>query len=227
MNTSVIIPTYNEPHIDSLIEHVRQRLGSQVEILVVDRSPNNKTRLSAEQTGVLVFTAPQAGRAHQMNFGVKHATNKLLLFLHADTFLPEYADTFLNKVANSPNIYYGGFYKQFDNTSTLLYSIAWLGNIRLRFSRRILGDNAFFIKKDIFEKYGGFPKITLMEDLAFSHILRTQIPYTHFSYSTNPVTTSARRFTNGGTLKTLARMTWLQLLYFIGVSPERIKKWYK
>src|SRR4029079_11689716 len=97
------------------------------------------------------------GRASQMNTGAQHATGDWLLFLHADTLLPDRALARLNTLETDATVQAGGFLHQFSGTDWLLRTLSYLNNLRCRWSKIIYGDQAMFVRRTLFEKLGGFP----------------------------------------------------------------------
>lgn len=219
---SVIIPTYNEKElINSTIENLINNSNlNDFEIIVSDSSPNDDT-FNVIVNSKIKYIKSKKGRAVQMNFGVSHAHGDILLFLHVDTLLPSKWDDLIVKSINN-GYEYGGFLKQFESGSFLLKVNSWYSNVRLRLFSDLLGDNAIFIQKSVFEKLKGYKKIAIMEDIEISKRLKKF----KIKVINSRVITSARRFEKYGILKTLFLMVRLRILYFLRVDPEKIKTYY-
>ena len=231
MTFTVIIPTLNEVStIATTVQHTRQ-LGFD-EVIVVDGG-------SGDQTGTMVgslatqgghptlgtlqlLTAP-AGRASQMNAGAAGCRNDVLLFLHADTRLPDTARQQLEVALADDAIVGGRFDVQFDCSSLWARVVSMLMNARSRITRVSTGDQAMFVRRSIFEQLRGFSNIPIMEDIEFSIRLKKLGPTAALR---GPVTTSFRRWNQQGPGRTIFLMWALRFLYWIGVSPDRLKRFY-
>lgn len=171
-----------------------------------------------------IVVQSQSGRAKQMNMGAEIASQVNLLFLHADTRLPE-----INGV--SSEIYkgcatngWGRFDLRFAESDGFMRIVAFFINRRSRYSGIATGDQAIFVKASLFKKVGGYQDIPLMEDVALCKSLKVEIaPYC----SRYKVVTSARRWLKRGRIKTVVFMWRLRWRYFLGESPEVLAKEYK
>jgi hypothetical protein len=147
-----------------------------------------------------------------------------LLFLHADTLLPEDAAQAILEACKPPHIAGGAFTLGIDAEPPAFRAIESLVHLRTRLSRIPYGDQGIFVKKRIFHELGGYPPIPLLEDVAFMERLRrtgkqiTILPGT--------VSTSARRWEAEGLLYCTLRNRMLMLLYALGVPPERLARFY-
>ena len=221
MNVSVIVPVLNEE------QSIRATLQSLIcltphEIIVVDGGSRDRTVEICKEFAVDVMHA-ERGRARQMNVGARHASGEVLLFLHADTRLPKSA---LNDIAAalSDSRYLGGrFDVELEGTHWMLKIIAALINYRSRATRIATGDQALFVRRDIFEHVGGFPEIDLMEDIALCRTLKRS---GWLACLRSRVVTSARRWERDGVWRTILRMWTLKLCYLAGISPVRLKQYY-
>jgi len=222
MTIAVVIPALNEE--DRLTDTLRHTAGVGFdEILVVDGGSTDRTRASAEAFGFArVLTSPP-GRARQLNAGAKASRSDVLLFLHADTRLPDTARQNIESALADPTVVGGRFDVRFDSPSMWAGIISTFMNYRSRLTRVSTGDQAMFVRRDIFERLGGFPDIPLMEDVAFSARLKRTGPTQALRES---VTTSFRRWEQQGPLRTVLLMWTLRFLYWIGVSPHRLAHLY-
>jgi len=211
---SVIIPTLNE---ENTIKGCLERLKN-VEVIVVDGGSCDKTVEIAEKYVKVVKCGE--GRGKQMNFGAKISKGDVLLFLHADTKLPE---NWISEVEETiSNGYSGGVFKHsFGHDGKLLKFGSFLVN--LNFSSFSFGDRGIFVKKDVFNKLNGYKVIPIMEDIEFVKRLKKF----NIVYLKSKVITSARRFFEYGILKQLMLDGVLLSMYFIKVNPYKLSRFYR
>jgi len=220
---SIIIPVLNEGLSITTCLHHLQRVAADFtyEVIVVDGDPEGSTvqHLPAEARGII---AP-AGRGSQMNAGAKIAQASTLLFLHADTLLPDQAFTQIQKVLQQAPA--GAFDLGIDSSRPSLQWIGHLASWRSRLTRIPYGDQAIFIYRSTFMKMGGFPNIPIMEDVALMQALkRHHLP---IWIVRDRVLVSPRRWEQEGIIACTLR-NWLILsLYYLGVSPNRLWRWYR
>ncbi|MCD6043168.1 MAG: glycosyl transferase family 2, partial [Burkholderiales bacterium] len=154
----------------------------------------------------------------QLNAGARAASGAALLFLHADTRLPERADeVVLDSLASS---LWGRFDVEIDGRHPLLRVVARAMNLRSRLSGIATGDQAIFVRRDDFP---GFPEIALMEDVAFSRAMKRR---GRPACRREKVLTSGRRWESRGVLRTIVLMWRLRLLYFLGARPDDLARIY-
>ena len=221
MDISIVIPALNEEA--TLAATVASARGPGVrEVIVVDGGSSDGTADLARHLAARVLSAPR-GRALQMNAGAAAATGTVLLFLHADTLLPEGFDTAVLTALQNPRVVGGRFDLLLMPGSFLLALTATLINLRSRLSRIATGDQAIFVRRRVFGDLGGFPELPLMEDIAFSRALKRA---GGVACLRQKVTTSSRRWRQNGVLRTILLMWSLRLLYLCGVSPERLRRAY-
>jgi len=163
------------------------------------------------------------GRAVQMNHGAREAGGDTLLFLHADTRLPDGAARAIEQALAEPGVVGGRFDVRFDNERPLFRVIAWFMNTRSRASGICTGDQAIFVRRADFEAVGGYPEIPLMEDIELSRRLKRRGNLRALRLR---VTTSARKWEREGPLRTMGLMWALRFLHFCGVAPTRLHRWY-
>jgi len=220
---SIIIPVLNEAGLLvqtlSALQPFRQR-GH--EVIVVDGGSKDDSIAISNPYADRIIRTPR-GRSRQMNGGAKLASGGILLFLHADTFLPEDADRLIIEGINGREKTWGRFDVRLSGRHPLLRIIEFLMNWRSRLSRIATGDQAIFVKREIFEAIGGFSEIDLMEDIALSKILkRVGQPICLWQR----VLTSSRRWETKGFFRTSFLMWSLRLAYFFKVDPKRLIKLY-
>ena len=223
MTLSVIIPTLNE---EQTIRATLARLQHPAfsEVLVVDGGSRDGTlaHVAAAVPTAKILTAP-AGRAHQMNAGAAAAKGDVLLFLHADTLLPRTAAEDILTALADPQGVGGRFDARLLPDRGLLWLVGRMMSWRARLTGIATGDQAIFVRRKVFEAIGGFPDIPIMEDVAFSARLKQAGRVVALR---SCVVTSARRWERHGVLRTIFLIWKLRLLYFLGVSPERLKRLY-
>jgi rSAM/selenodomain-associated transferase 2 len=204
---SVIIPAYNEEKALPGTLRALSRQPGHYDVCVVDGGSNDRTCTVAREFGVKLLSAPK-GRASQMNAGAARASGEWLLFLHADTLLPDSALARLNALESKPDVQAGGFLHSFSGNDWRLKFISVLDNLRCRSSRIIYGDQAMFIRRDLFWRLGGFPDVPRLEDIAFCEtLLRVVTPV----LLTPPVLTDARRFVKMGVWYAFAQVVLIIL----------------
>jgi rSAM/selenodomain-associated transferase 2 len=220
---SIIVPTLNEA--GGLVAHLaalRPMRERGTEVVVVDGGSTDGTPALAAPWADSVVSAPR-GRAAQMNAGAKVARGDVLLFLHADTLLPDAADLLLAQALEDPARVWGRFDIAIEGTHRLLRVVAWTMNLRSRLTGIATGDQAMFVRRDAFDAAGGFPELPLMEDIALSRKLkRIGRP---LSLRERAVT-SGRRWEQRGVLRTIVLMWRLRGAYWLGVDPRRLAQAY-
>ncbi len=219
MKISVVIPTLNEAmHIQAALEALASLRRRGHEVIVADAgSVDGTAQLAAGRCDRVIASA--RGRAMQMNAGARHASGDALLFLHADTRLPFNAVEAIGQALKHHR--WGRFDVEIESRHRLLKLVACAMNVRSRLSGIATGDQAIFVRRDAFT---GFPEIALMEDVAFSRLMKAGgAP----ACLRERVTTSGRRWEAHGVLRTIVLMWRLRLLYFLGARPERLARLYE
>jgi len=158
-----------------------------------------------------------------MNAGAEAASGDVLVFLHADTRLPGGADRAVLDGLAASGASWGRFDVRIEGRHRLLALVAWLMNYRSRLTGIATGDQAMFVTRAAFAAAGGFPALALMEDVALSKRLkRVSSPLC----LRERAITSGRRWESRGVVRTIVLMWWLRLRYFLGASPERLRRIY-
>ena len=221
---TIIMPALNEAsRIAAALQalaHLRRR---SVEVIVVDGGSSDDTAALAEPWADRVLSAPR-GRARQMNAGAARARADTLLFLHADTTLPEQALRAIEAALVDPHTHWGRFDVRIAGRPQLLKLVARLMNLRSRWSGIATGDQAIFVRRSAFQRIGGFPDQPLMEDVEFSRRLRR---WSAPACLRERVTTSGRRWEQRGVWRTIALMWRLRWRYARGTPPERLAELYE
>lgn len=220
---SVVIPTLNEAGcIQSTLEALQPLRARGHEIILVDGGSSDATlALSQPLVDRALNTLP--GRAHQMQAGADIARGSVLWFLHADSDLPDAADTLIRDALEKSQAGWGRFDIAFTDDHPLLKCVAWFMNQRSRLTGIATGDQGIFVRRTLFDRVGGFPSIPLMEDIGFSRSLKQ---HGRPCRITQTLGTSPRRWHAQGILRTIVTMWGLRLAYFAGISPERLAKIY-
>lgn len=215
---SIVLPVLNEaPGIAAALQALAPLRTRSVEVIVADGGSADRSAELAVPGADQVLEAPR-GRGSQMNAGAAAARGGVLLFLHVDTRLPEGADRLVAKAMASGH-HWGRFDVQIEGKSAWLPLVAALMNRRSRLTGIATGDQAMFVSREAFAAVGGFPDIPLMEDIGLSRrLLRTGRP----ACLAARVTTSGRRWEAHGVWRTILRMWWLRLRFFLGADPRRL-----
>lgn len=220
---SIIIPTLNEAtQIATTLQNAQTANG--IEIIIVDAGSEDNTLECAQSLGVKTLISPQPGRAAQMNFGATQATGDILLFLHADTQLPPDYDRLIREALAQPGVIAGAFHLGIDSPEMSLRLVEKMVSLRSRFLQLPYGDQALFLNRETFINCGGFPDLPIMEDFEFVRRLKRQGKIVLVPAS---VTTSARRWQKLGVFKTTIINQIVVLGYFLGVSPQQLRYWYR
>lgn len=220
---SFILPVLNEAE---LIVEQLQRLQvyrqAGHEVLVIDGGSSDGTpQLASALADVLETTPP--GRSRQMNYGSELASGEIVLFLHIDTSLPEAADELVSRALEREQAAWGWFNVRLSSRRLPFRLIGALMNMRAGLSSVCTGDQALFVRRELFEEVGKFPDLPLMEDIAISKKLRRRASPVRIDQC---AVTSSRRWEDKGLLRTVLLMWKLRLLYFLGVSPSRLVAMY-
>lgn len=221
MRLSVIIPVLDEERaIRGAIEDLA-RIRPH-EVIVVDGGSTDGTAQAVRQSAAKLALSGK-GRAAQMNRGARQAEGDVLLFLHADTRLPDTARSDIRERMDDPRCVGGRFDIRLDSQRPLLKLVGRLISFRSRLTRVATGDQALFVRRAVFERLGGFPEIPIMEDVAFSRALKRE---GRIACLGSRVVSSARRWERNGPVRTILLMWALKLLYLAGVPPPRLKRLY-
>jgi len=180
------------------------------------------TAVAARFSRVRLLESPR-GRARQMNAGARAARGEVFLFLHADTRLPDGALAAVEAAIKEPGVVGGRFDVRFDNPRAVFRMIAWFMNLRSRWSGISTGDQAIFVRREVFEAMDGYPEMPLMEDVELCRRLKRRGRQVAVRLA---VTASARKWEREGALRTILLMWALRFLYMAGVAPERLHRWY-
>ncbi|KAB2880293.1 glycosyltransferase [bacterium] len=228
MLVSIIIPTLNEEV--NIVSVLQSLIGfSNIEIIVPDGGSSDRT---CGLIGSFLIKYPfiqlvhsSRGRSVQLNAGAKRATGEWLIFLHADTIIPEKSwANFCTMVGNSNAIQSGSFLFQVASDKLRYRLMEELVNIRTRVLKLPYGDQAIFVRKDLFVKMQGYREdYPLMEDVEFVQRLQKE---KGFEILQSPVCTSPRRHESDGFFKRITYNFLITILYRLGIHPKYLVKYY-
>jgi len=215
---SVIMPVLNE---EKALPQTLQWLFSQpgdYEVRVVDGGSSDNTLAMIKADDRIHLHHCNTGRASQMNCGARHAQGEWLLFLHADTLLPENALTAIQQLPETTRA--GGFRHRFSGNHWGLRLISRLHNFRCRCTQVFYGDQAMFMRTSLFTELGGFPDEPILEDLLFSEqIAKVTTPVMMDSY----VITDSRKFEQAGIWLSLLRVILIQISHELKLPTPALK----
>jgi rSAM/selenodomain-associated transferase 2 len=218
---SIVLPVLNEAAIIvaalQALEPLRRR---GAEVIVVDGGSHDGTPQLATPLADR-FIATTRGRAAPLNAGAAIARGNMLVFLHADTMLPDNADALIGNALTRRA--WGRFDLRIAGGRPLLAVVAHMINWRTRMTGIASGDQAIFVDRDAFLAVGGCPDVPLMEDIAISRRLKRLCR--PFCIGT-PVVTSGRRWEHHGVIRTILLMWWLRLAFYLGVEPALLARSY-
>jgi rSAM/selenodomain-associated transferase 2 len=218
---TIVIPVLNEAAIVvAALQSLAPLRARGAEIIVADGGSHDGTARLAEPLADRVITV-RRGRGAAMNAGAALGTGDALLFLHADTALPNGADRLID--AALARRAWGRFDLRIAGSHPFLAVVARMINLRSRATGIATGDQAIFVSRKAFAAVGGFPDQPLMEDIAISRRLKRLCR--PFCIAT-PVVTSGRRWEHNGVLSTILLMWRLRLSYYLGVEPTLLAELY-
>jgi len=220
---SIVIPALNESaNLARLLPDLTTR-ETGAEVIVVDGGSHDDSREVVARVPGARWLASPRGRARQMNAGARASRGDVVLFLHADTVLPDGAGAAIRAALADPGVVGGRFDVRLDSRRPLLAVVAWMMNQRSRLTGLATGDQAIFVRQSVLDALGGYADIPLMEDIELSRRLKRCGRVAALRLR---VTTSARKWEREGVVRTIVLMWTLRLLYALGVAPARLHRWY-
>ncbi|MBT4137684.1 MAG: glycosyltransferase family 2 protein [Candidatus Latescibacteria bacterium] len=224
MLISVIIPALNEADsIQACLAQFDQQ--DDLEVLVVDGGSTDGTLGLVESSDIgRCITAPEPGRAMQMNFGAQQATGDVLLFLHADTFLPLEGLDLIRQTLVSDDVVGGRFELGLAESNIGFRLIAYMSTLRSRYLGITYGDQGIFVRREIFDSVRGYPLLLLFEDSEFCTLVARRGTFVMLPAQ---VRSSTRRWHKWGVARTVIWMWLLRVLFTCGVSDKTLCRWYR
>ncbi|MCC7210982.1 MAG: TIGR04283 family arsenosugar biosynthesis glycosyltransferase [Candidatus Brocadia sp.] len=219
MKISVVIPALNEEsHLEKTLQSVTKQEGDY-EFFVVDGGSSDNTVTIAKRYTTVINSL--RGRAIQMNTGAKACSGDILLFLHADTILPDCAFREIRKRMKDVSVAGGSFYIAFDADTFILKGVSFVTRFNFRLFH--FGDQGIFVRRTVFQTLQGYKEMPIMEDYDFYKRLGKQGKVILIRM---PVISSARRFVRKGVIRQLFMNKLVVLAYWAGVDIQTIKRFY-
>jgi rSAM/selenodomain-associated transferase 2 len=221
---SIVVPVlYEQDTIVGLLDHVETIDGNRnCQLIVVDGDPAGGTIGKISNHAVITLVSPP-GRSRQMNAGAAVATGEILIFLHADTCLPRGALAEIDRVLSRGAVA-GAFRLCFDSDRFIYRLMSFFVTLRSRWNHLPYGDQAIFIRRDFFEKIGGYKDIPIMEDVDI--VRRIRRIGGNLQILDSAVRTSNRRLEAEGITRRVLKNWMMMILYNLGVSPRRLARFY-
>lgn len=218
---AVIVPTLNEEALlETFLSDLLERKGD-FRVTVADGGSSDGTLEIARRFPEVRRVRAERGRARQMNAGAREATEDVLLFLHADTFLPMDAFRLIGEALADPEVAGGCFRLAFDRDDPWLRTYSFFS--RINHPLFTYGDQGLFVRREVLQRIGGFREMPILEDVEIQDRLRRAGRFVKLRH---PVVTSARRFVRYGPVRQQALNVGIVLLYNLGVPPARLKRLY-
>lgn len=219
MKISVVIPALNEEsHLEKTLQSITKQEGDY-EFFVVDGGSSDNTVTIAKRYTTVINSL--RGRAIQMNTGAKACSGDILLFLHADTILPDCAFREIRKRMKDVSVAGGSFYIAFDADTFILKGVSFVTRFNFRLFH--FGDQGIFVRRTVFQTLQGYKEMPIMEDYDFYKRLGKQGKVILIRM---PVISSARRFVRKGVIRQLFMNKLVVLAYWAGVDIQTIKRFY-
>jgi rSAM/selenodomain-associated transferase 2 len=217
---SVVIPAINEQ--DSIATSIGSALrAGAVEVIVADGGSSDDTFRRAIQSGATKVVRSLPGRGIQLNSGAMFAKRRFVLFLHADNQLDA---SCLQQICDHSHAVWGAFSQRIDSSRPIFRLLEWGNAMRVKLRRAPFGDQAMFVRRDLFNEQGGFAEIPLMEDVELSKRLRK---ISRPLLLDGPVTINARRWQQRGVIRQTLQNWSIQVSFAMGSSPKTLNKRYR
>ncbi len=218
-----MLPILNEEaQVAACLGALQPLRGQNCELIVADGGSRDRSVALAEPLADRVVVGPR-GRAAQMNAGARQANGDILWFLHADSLPPPDASSLIGAALAGRERGWGRFDVRLSGRRPSLRMVEFSMNLRSRLTGIATGDQGIFVRRDLFERIGGYPPIALMEDIALSRALKR---YGRPVCLRQRVLTSSRRWERDGIARTILLMWRLRLAYFLGTDPDRLARSY-
>lgn len=219
---SVIVPARNEQsRIGATLRPLRE--PEVREVIVIDGKSEDDTVIAAGALADSVLSSAP-GRARQMNAGARASQGRILFFLHADTLVPPGFASAIVSACKAPDVVGGRFDVEIDGAGLTGTVIAAAINLRSRWTGAFTGDQGLFIRREAFERLGGFPEIPIFEDLEMSLAMKR---IGRVACLRQRLVTSGRRWRHEGVLRTVLLMWTLRGLRWLGMKPDGLARLYR
>ncbi|HVT39671.1 MAG TPA: TIGR04283 family arsenosugar biosynthesis glycosyltransferase [Gemmatimonadaceae bacterium] len=222
LNLSVIVPTFNEEAVIADTLHRAVSVVAPHELIVADAGSVDRTAALARPWATVLALPMTRGAA--LNRAATMATGDVLLFLHADTMLPVGAAAAIARALQDRGVIGGAFRLRLDHPGPLAALVAYNANLRSSLLNTFFGDQAMFVRRDVFARAGGFKDWSVMEDLEILARLRR---HGRLALLDLEVVTSARRHQRSGWLTTIGIIWIMTILNRLGVPGQAMIRWYK
>jgi rSAM/selenodomain-associated transferase 2 len=219
---SVIVSIYNEGKILSARSRGFDELSRCAELIFVDGESTDNSADIATRYGKVIKS--EKGRARQMNDGARQAAGDIFFFLHADSSISSVTIDKIEKEVRQNGAVGGCLTQRIENERSVFRFIEWQGNNRARRTKVFYGDQGIFVRKDVFDRIGGFPDVPIFEDVLFTQKLRHEGRTTVLP---DKITVSARRWEKRGIIRTTLMYNLIIVLFKLGYPPEKIKRLYE
>jgi rSAM/selenodomain-associated transferase 2 len=219
---AVLVPMLNEGRAIAPTLRALRTGAPTAEIIVADGGSSDDSVAIARTLANSVIVA-RRGRARQMNDGVAAADGDVLAFVHADTLVPTDFASQIEAALDDPTVVGGRFDVRLDAAPPAYWMLSTLINWRSRVMRSATGDQAIFVRREVFERLGRYPDLEICEDIAFVRSLRRA---GRLACIRARVITSARRWQSHGIIRTVFRMWIIKALFLLGISPAWLKRHY-
>ena len=224
LQVSVIIPVVKEAEaIDGCLEQFRGQ--RDIEVIVVDGGSRDGTQERIRATGMArLVMSPRSARSVQMNRGARSASGEVLLFLHADTFLPDGGIEMILDSLEDSGVVGGRFRLGLSEDTWMFRAIAAFSTMRSRYLGTTYGDQAIYVRRSAFERVAGFPELELFEDSEFCAAVRK---LGRFVLLQGRVCSSTRRWRRWGIVPAVVWMWMIRILHLCSVSDKRLSRLYR
>jgi len=226
LKLSIIVPMLDEEGaIAATLDAIRAgapTTGPDAEVIVVDGgSADHSVEIARTRCDKLI-EGPR-GRGRQMNAGAAVSSGDVIAFVHADTLVPASFARDIDGAMADRRVAGGRFDVVFDDCSPALKMVSTMISLRSRIMRSATGDQAIFVRREVFEQLGGYAEIDLCEDVDFIRRMRS---LGRVACLRSRIITSPRRWLRDGVVRTIVRMWIIKSLFLAGVSPARLKRYY-
>ena len=223
LRISVVVPSWRDTENLRVLLPALADQALVAETIVVDASGESEAERIALGSGATFVSCPVPNRGAQMNLGAAASSGDVIIFQHCDTCLDHTHLEAIQRTLADPRIVGGAFFRKFDGRHPRLMWLESVARFLTRHGGTLYGDQSIFVRREVFERLGGFAKIPLMEDVEFTRRLRGA---GRIAVLDPPVASSARRHVRKGAWRTTIQNGLFIVLYNLGVSPHRLHRWY-